>query len=179
MTNLYDIKKHFKILYPKCTKKLNDSFEYFLDEHQETSSNILEESFLFFITQNMRVDLPQSMSFLESITELQRIKKNITQQVDNKKLIPGFITKNILTMPSNRGYMWKNKKYHGKQSPVDGPVVLFEPRRGKTFIHVYEKTCHKIYEKMKGEKIQILIKTEYVPKKSPTPITQFLNKKTQ
>ncbi len=85
--------------------------------------------------------------------------------MDDKKLIPGFITKNILTMPNNRGYIWKNKKYHGKKAPVEGPEVLFEPRRGKTFIHVYEKTQHKIYQKMKGEKTQTLIKTEYIRQK--------------
>ena len=72
-------------------------------------------------------------------------------------------------MPSNRGYIWKNKKYHGRKNPVDGPEVLFEPRKGKTFIHVYEKSYHKIYEKLKGEKTQKLIKTDYIRQLPPPP----------
>jgi len=162
MTNLEDLKRHFKVLYPTCTDKLDKKFRHFLEKHESSLSEVLETEFLDFIMKIMRVDLPQSMSFSESLKKLMETKEKINHQVDDKKLIPGFITKNILTMPSNRGYIWKNKKYHGKKSQVEGPEVLFEPRKGKTFIHVYEKTYHKIYQKMKGEKIQTLIKTEYI-----------------
>ena len=71
----------------------------------------MENNFLAFITKIMRVDLPQSMSFSESLEQLLQNKEKINHHVDDKKLIPGFITKNILTMPNNRGYIWKNKKY--------------------------------------------------------------------
>ena len=162
MTTLEDLKRHFKVLYPNCTVKLDKKFQQFLEDHKSSLPEVLETNFLTFVTNIMRVNLSQSMSFSESLEKLLENKEKINHQVDDKKLIPGFITKNILTMPSNRGYIWKNKKYHGKKNPVEGPEVLFEPRKGKTFIHVYEKTYYKIYEKMKGEKIQTLIKTEYI-----------------
>lgn len=162
MTNLEDLKRHFKVLYPNCTDKLNKRFRAFLEQNKLSSCETMENNFLAFITKIMRVDLPQSMSFSESLEQLLQNKEKINHQVDDKKLIPGFITKNILTMPNNRGYIWKNKKYHGKKAPVEGPEVLFEPRRGKTFIHVYEKTQHKIYQKLKGEKTQTLMKTEFI-----------------
>jgi len=165
MTNLEDLKRHFKVLYPNCTVKLDKKFQQFLEDHKSSLSEVLETNFLAFVTNIMRVNLSQSMSFSESLEKLLENKEKINHQVDDKKLIPGFITKNILTMPSNRGYIWKNKKYHGKKNPVEGPEVLFEPRKGKTFIHVYEKTYYKIYQKMKGEKIQTLIKTEYIQQK--------------
>jgi len=162
MTNLEDLKRHFKVLYPNCTDKLNKRFCAFLEQNKLSSRETMENNFLAFITKIMRVDLPQSMSFSESLEQLLQNKEKINHHVDDKKLIPGFITKNILTMPNNRGYIWKNKKYHGKKAPVEGPEVLFEPRRGKTFIHVYEKTQHKIYQKLKGEKTQTLMKTEFI-----------------
>jgi hypothetical protein len=165
MTNLEDLKRHFKILYPNCTDKLDKKFQQFLEDHESSLSEVLETDFLAFVTKIMRVDLPQSMSFSDSLEKLLENKEKINHSVDDKKLIPGFITKNILNMPSNRGYIWKNKKYRGKKSPLEGPEVLFEPRKGKTFIHVYEKTQHKIYQKMKGEKTQTLIKTEYIRQK--------------
>ena len=165
MTTLEDLKRHFKVLYPNCTVKLDKKFQQFLEDHKSSLPEVLETNFLTFVTNIMRVNLSQSMSFSESLEKLLENKEKINHQVDDKKLIPGFITKNILTMPSNRGYIWKNKKYHGKKNPVEGPEVLFEPRKGKTFIHVYEKTYYKIYEKMKGEKIQTLIKTEYIQQK--------------
>jgi len=74
------------------------------------------------------------------------------------KEIPGFITENVLQMPSNRGYIWKDKKYFGKIPTKNKPVVLFEPRKGKTFIHVFESTETKIFEKLKGQKDQRLLK---------------------
>ena len=165
MTTLEDLKRHFKVLYPNCTVKLDKKFQQFLEDHKSSLPEVLETNFLTFVTNIMRVNLSQSMSFSESLEKLLENKEKINHQVDDKKLIPGFITKNILTMPSNRGYIWKNKKYHGKKNPVEGPEVLFEPRKGKTFIHVYEKTYYKIYQKMKGEKIQTLIKTEYIQQK--------------
>ena len=165
MTTLEDLKRHFKVLYPNCTVKLDKKFQQFLEDHKSSLPEVLETNFLTFVTNIMRVNLSQSMSFSESLEKLLENKEKINHQVDDKKLIPGFITKNILTMPSNRGYIWKNKKYHGKKNPVEGPEVLFEPRKGKTFIHVYEKSYYKIYEKMKGEKIQTLIKTEYIQQK--------------
>jgi hypothetical protein len=162
MTNLEDLKRHFKVLYPNCTVKLYEKFQQFLEDNHSSLPEVLETNFLTFITKIMRVNLSQSMSFSDSLEKLLESKEKINHKVDDKKLIPGFITKNILTMPSNRGYIWKNKKYHGKKNPVEGPEVLFEPRKGKTFIHVYEKMHHKIYQKMKGEKVQTLVNTEYV-----------------
>jgi hypothetical protein len=162
MTNLEDLKRHFKVLYPNCTVKLYEKFQQFLEDNHSSLPKVLETNFLTFITKIMRVNLSQSMSFSDSLEKLLESKEKINHKVDDKKLIPGFITKNILTMPSNRGYIWKNKKYHGKKNPVEGPEVLFEPRKGKTFIHVYEKMHHKIYQKMKGEKVQTLVNTEYV-----------------
>ena len=169
MTNLEDLKRHFKVLYPNGTQKLDKSFHAFLEQNKSSSHEALENNFLVFITKIMRVDLPQSVSFSDSLAELRQTKEKIGHQVDDKKLIPGFITKNILDMPSNRGYIWKNKKYHGRKNPVDGPEVLFEPRKGKTFIHVYEKSYHKVYEKLKGEKTQKLIKTDYIRQLPPPP----------
>ncbi len=147
MTNLEDLKRHFKVLYPNCTVKLYEKFQQFLEDNHSSLPKVLETNFLTFITKIMRVNLSQSMSFSDSLEKLLESKEKINHKVDDKKLIPGFITKNILTMPSNRGYIWKNKKYHGKKNPVEGPEVLFEPRKGKTFIHVYEKMHHKIYQK--------------------------------
>ena len=117
MTNLEDLKRHFKVLYPNCTVKLYEKFQQFLEDNHSSLPEVLETNFLTFITKIMRVNLSQSMSFSDSLEKLLESKEKINHKVDDKKLIPGFITKNILTMPSNRGYIWKNKKYHGKKKP--------------------------------------------------------------
>ena len=180
MTNLEDLKRHFKVLYPNCTVKLDEKFRQFLEDNHSSLPEVLETNFLTFVTKIMRVELSQSMSFSDSLEKLLESKEKINHKVDDKKLIPGFITKNILTMPNNRGYIWKNKKYHGKKNPVEGPVVLFEPRKGKTFIHVYEKMHHKIYQKMKGGKVQSLVKTEYVQQEVQSLVkTEYVQQEVQ
>ena len=37
---------------------------------------------------------------------------------------------------------------------------LFEPRKGRTFIHVFENGVKRIFEKLKGQRYQVLVKTE-------------------
>ncbi len=92
MTNLEDLKRHFKILYPNCTDKLDKKFQQFLEEHESSLSEVLETDFLAFVTKIMRVDLPQSMSFSDSLEKLLE-NKELREKMGKKAR--EFVSKNF------------------------------------------------------------------------------------
>ena len=131
----------------------------------------MKERLIAFVASNLRVDTPKG-DFEQQIQILHDIKTKLKKEngSSRNKEIPGFITENILKMPSNRGYIWKDKKYFGKIPNDIKPVVLFEPRKGKTFIHVFDVSETRIFEKLKGQKEQRLLKIiKHIP---PIPRTE-------
>ena len=161
MASLQTVRDFFTELYPKPSKKLQANFEIVCD------CDNLEDNFLKFLEKVLRVSRDKDKSFEENLQMFRRVRFELKTTTLKKTTVPGFIITNTLDMPSNRGYIWKNIKYYGKKPPSEGPVVLFEPRKGKTFIHVWETTHYKVYEKLKGNKYQTLIKTEKIEKEEP------------
>lgn len=167
MASLQTVRNFFTELYPKPSKKLQSEFEKVCE-----SSN-LEDSFLQFLEKVLRVSRDKDKSFDDNLQMFKRIRLELKTTTLKKTTVPGFIITNTLDMPSNRGYIWKNIKYYGKKPPAEGPIVLFEPRKGKTFIHVWETNHYKVYEKLKGNKFQTLIKTEKIEKEEPKKTTNI------
>ena len=163
-TTLEFVTNCFNDIYPKKSDNLIKTFDEFIKKHSNATSIVLENAFISFLAKRLRVTRPSlNISFLKNLENLKDIKNKIKilKTVDDN--IPGFITENILSMPCNRGYIWMNEKFFGNLPRlIDSNTVLFEPRKGKTFIHVYNGNSHKIYEKLKGEKKQTLIKTETI-----------------
>jgi hypothetical protein len=161
-TTLEFVIAQFNIIYPKKSTRLKKIFEEFIEFHSESTSEILEAAFLLLLSTRLRVDKPDGdKSFLENLELLKDVKLKLGTVEATVGSVPGFITKNILTMPSNRGYIWMDVKFFGKQKKTrENNTVLFEPRKGKTFIHVSTDSTYKLYEKLKGETKQTLIKTE-------------------
>jgi hypothetical protein len=163
-TTLEFVIAQFNIIYPKKSTSLKKIFEEFIEFHSESAAEILEASFLHLIATRLRVEEPDSdKSFLENLELLKDVKLKLGTVEATVGSVPGFITKNILTMPSNRGYIWMDVKFFGKQKKTrENNTVLFEPRKGKTFIHVRTDSTYKLYEKLKGETTQTLIKSEII-----------------
>ena len=162
MDNPEYISRHFRKIYPNPPKNLSLAFEKIINSSENSGSEGIEKDYLSFLASNLRVAIPEE-SFSDSLKFFETVKANLksnTTQIN--KNIPGFVFKNILTMPKNRGYIWKNQKFFGKMKEILGPTVLFEPRKGKTYIHVYEDNYHKIFEKLKGERRQILISAKKI-----------------
>jgi len=162
MADTTEIEKVIKSFYPDPTDLVNKEISTFMNlckNHHPNDQETLRNLVLNFIASNLRVDVPEG-DFEVQLKTLFATKANLKKENGSSlnKEIPGFITENILKMPSNRGYIWKDKKYFGKIPTSSKPVVLFEPRKGKTFIHVYEETETKIFEKLKGHKEQRLLK---------------------
>ena len=165
MASLQTVRDFFTELYPNPSQKLKDMFEIVCD------SENLKDSFLKFLEKILRASRDKDKSFEENLIMFRRVRLELKTTTLKTTTVPGFIITNTLDMPSNRGYIWKNIKYYGKKPRAEGPVVLFEPRKGKTFIHVWEISQYKVYEKLKGNKYQTLIKTEQIEKEEPKPKT--------
>lgn len=163
-TTLEFVISQFNIIYPKKSTSLKKIFEEFIEFHSESTAEILEAAFLLLLSTRLRVEEPDGdKSFLENLELLKDVKLKLGTVEATVGSVPGFITKNILTMPSNRGYIWMDVKFFGKQKKTrENNTVLFEPRKGKTFIHVRTDSIYKLYEKLKGEKTQTLIKSEII-----------------
>ena len=170
-TTLEFVISQFNIIYPKKSTRLKKIFEEFIEFHSESTAEIIEAAFLLLLSTRLRVEEPDGdKSFLENLELLKDVKLKLGTVEATVGSVPGFITKNILTMPSNRGYIWMDVKFFGKQKKTrENNTVLFEPRKGKTFIHVRTDSIYKLYEKLKGEKTQTLIKSEILqPIKLPS-----------
>lgn len=78
--------------------------------------------------------------------------------------IPDYITKNLETMPSNKGYVWKGCWCFGQKPPEKGePILLFEKYRGdRLIIHEITSTDYNVYHKQ-GKDRKILV--EQYPKR--------------
>lgn len=163
-TTLEFVIAQFNIIYPKKSTRLKKIFEEFIEFHSESTAEILEAAFLLLLSTRLRVEEPDGdKSFLENLELLKDVKRNMGTVEATIGSVPGFITKNILKMPSNRGYIWMDVKFFGKQKKTrENNTVLFEPRKGKTFIHVRTDSIYKLYEKLKGETTQTLIKSEII-----------------
>jgi len=170
MVSLQTVRDFFTELYPSPSSKLKSNFEIVCN------SENLEDSFLNFLENVLRVSSDKDKSFNDNLQMFRKVRSSLKTTTLKKTTVPGFIITNILDMPSNRGYIWKNVKYYGKKPASEGPIVLFEPRKGKTFIHVWETTHYNVYEKLKGNKYQTLVKTEKIkivePKKKNTIVRQ-------
>ena len=171
-TTLEFIIAQFNIIYPKKSTSLKKIFEEFIEFHSESTAEILEAAFLLLLSTRLRVEEPDGdKSFLENLELLKDVKLKLGTVEATVGSVPGFITKNILTMPSNRGYIWMDVEFFGKQKKTrENNIVLFEPRKGKTFIHVRTDSTYKLYEKLKGKTSQTLIKTVMLSvRKLPRP----------
>ena len=174
MVEIVEIKKILIDFYPRSTTIVNKEIHEFLCLCK-TFSGDLEEYLISFLSASLRVDIPTG-DFNQQIQILHAVKTTLKNGNGNSrnKEIPGFITENILKMPSNRGYIWKDTKYFGKIPNTNKPVVLFEPRNGKTFIHVFDVSETRIFEKLKGQKEQCLLKIIKHVTSQPTPVNDIV-----
>lgn len=77
--------------------------------------------------------------------------------------IPDYMLKNLDTMPSNKGYVWKGCWCFGSKPPEKGePILVFEKCRGEMLIiHEITSTDYNVYHKQ-GKDRKILV--EQYPK---------------
>ncbi len=140
------------------------SLDTFCVANQECDKETVERNVITFLGNHLRqsasyIDILHEMKYTEALVQLKKIRDEISRTPrDGDHDVPSFIMENIEGMQGNRGYIWKGKVFLGKRPTKHGPRVLFEPRRKKTLIHVYEKGYHKVFEKIKGEKHQTLLR---------------------
>lgn len=89
--------------------------------------------------------------------------------------LPSYISKNILEMPNNKGYIWRGMHFYGDLPEEHGPRVMFDKKRGGVLvIHEYTDTEYRLYEK-EGKNRKQLIRTEIRKKKNKeSSIMDFL-----
>jgi len=174
MVEIVEIKKILIDFYPRSTYLVNKEIHEFLCMCK-TFDGDLKKRLISFLSSNLRVDIPEG-DFKQQIQILHDIKTKLKKGngSSRNKEIPGFITENILKMPSNRGYIWKDTKYFGKIPNTNKPIVLFEPRKGKTFIHVFDVSETRIFEKLKGQQEQCLLKIIKHVTSQPTPVNNVV-----
>ena len=138
--------------------------DVFCVSNQDCEKETVERNVITFLAQMLRqntsyIDVLHGMSYQNALQRLETIRDGIkTTPRNGDHDVPSFIMENTEGMQGNRGYIWKGKIFLGKRPAKQGPRVLFEPRRKKTLIHVFEKGLHKVFEKMKGEGHQVLIR---------------------
>ena len=53
-----------------------------------------------------------------------------------QQTLPSYMQENLVTMPNNKGYVWRGVYFFGKQLPEKNePTIIFERSRGCMFIH--------------------------------------------
>lgn len=123
----------------------------------------------------------------KATTASNKFKKKAEQQTENKKLIsksyrlndtdegtinretekyknltiPGFIDKNLVDMPGNKGYIWRNMWVFGEQEIESTTnVIMFEKLRdGIMQIHDSNKDMYTVFEK-KGKDKKIILRRD-------------------
>ena len=92
--------------------------------------------------------------------------------------IPSYITKNLLEMPNNKGYIWRGVHLYGYLPEENGPRVMFEKKGGSNlFIHEYTNTEYKLYEKDGKNKKQLIHREQRKRKNTGNSIMDYMKKK--
>ena len=170
--------------YPSNDSRFTRSVSEFYQKNLLLSDKEIEANVIRFLASQLRQNESTVVSLVtiddhqEALQKLRNIRERlVTRPKEGDPDVPSFILSNIEDMPANRGYLWKGKTFLGKKQAKVGPKVLFEPRRKKTLIHVYENGFHKVYEKEKGEKHQTLIqKTIMVVEEQERPRCKRIRK---
>ena len=74
--------------------------------------------------------------------------------------LPNYMKRNLKEMPNNKGYIFRDIQFYGELPTEKGPRVLFEkPNHDTLWIHEWDDTMYRKYEK-KGKEKKRLIKKE-------------------
>ena len=86
--------------------------------------------------------------------------------------LPDYIRENLITMPNNKGYMWRNCWYYGEQPAEYGqPTIIFDKKRGGIMhIHEIDQYEHRIYEKNGKERKKLISTFQRDNKNTTYPI---------
>jgi hypothetical protein len=93
--------------------------------------------------------------------------------------IPDYILRNLRTMPSNKGYIWKNVCCYGeRKAERNRPSVLFEKQRGGVLlIHEWTPSTYYLYSKTgKDRKVLVSQKPRKNNKLSGVSLMDFMTK---
>ena len=135
----------------------------FARENVNVSGKDLEARIIRFLANDLHFPFPPQWRGT-TLASLRSASKGELSEIDDK--IPEFIKDNTKHMASNRGYMWQGKEYLGVLAPLPSyrgtHKVLFEPRSGRTLIHVWTSYSYKLFEKKKGSRYQKLIRTSRI-----------------
>ena len=69
--------------------------------------------------------------------------------------VPEYITKNIKTMPNNKGYIWRDVRFYGCLPAESDKDILFQKIDGELYIHEITKSNHKIYKKVNKRNVTV------------------------
>ena len=170
MTTVSDIETRIMDFFPIPSPGISRSVREFSRRNVNSSGKELDVNILQFVSRQLLVTLPPGWKLraYEEMSALLRVNK----PRGKSNGVPDFILANVLAMPGNRGYMWQGKKYYGKLPAASHEIVLFEPRRGRTLIHVWSGSFYKVFERMKGMREQRLVKVKKLPQKVPERVEQ-------
>lgn len=173
MATVSEIKGKLDKFFPSTSPDIEKTLLDFSRKNVNSSGQELDTKIIEFVASLLEASLPIGwrQKTYEHTSSLLLGRSLPTHDASKgQKGVPGFILENIKTMPSNKGYMWQRIEYRGQLPPLSINVVLFEPRRGRTFIHVRTPTYIEIYERVKGQRSQTLLSREEIKKdetKSP------------
>ena len=139
-------------------KDIKDASE---NNKKNTQNNLKNKAIKDEKKKNENIFVKKSFS-INSKKESFNIQKETDKYFGMCDSIPEYITKKLLNMPENKGYIWKSMWCFGKLPPCKGePLIMFEKLYNSDILRIYEidedYSC--IYEK-KGKDRKYLISKE-------------------
>jgi len=96
------------------------------------------------------------------------IDNNYINYLKIEETIPEYMSKLLMKMPNNKGFVWRGIRLYGKLPRVNNIVYLDERKAGEMFVHEITPTHTKLYRKNKNGTLGSMISSNIRKIKLPT-----------
>lgn len=102
------------------------------------------------------------------------IERELARFLEISENLPEYISRNLKTMPNNKGYKFRGITFYGEMPPEPGPSVVFEKKPDGMLITEYYADQHITYFKPRDGSRKELVKRLNVTKNACAPSTKVL-----
>jgi hypothetical protein len=96
------------------------------------------------------------------------IDNNYINYLKIEETIPEYMSKLLMKMPNNKGFVWRGIRLYGKLPRINNIVYLDERKAGEMFVHEITPTHTKLYRKNKNGTLGSMISSNIRKIKLPT-----------
>jgi len=102
------------------------------------------------------------------------IEREFDRFLDISETVPDYISRNLKTMPNNKGYKFRGITFYGEMPPEAGPNVVFEKKPDGMLITEYYADQHITYFKPRDGSHKELVKRLKITRNMNAPSTKIL-----